>query len=141
MSNYRGEIKRIYIGLPEGFPKKVVWVQRKFRTNELSHTPGGADVIVEYHTSKVLGYDWVKYPSRYVETIFNREIEDSVKDFRALSRFEKTNLFRKEVKRIFARKYESPKDYETIQFQEIWNHTSEIEPWEALKKYDLVSDR
>ena len=75
------EIKKIYLGLPQDMRTRVFWVGRKFRTNLLSHQPGGGDIIVEYHSGKIFGYDWIKYPSRYVLNIFNRHFKKNNENF------------------------------------------------------------
>jgi hypothetical protein len=58
-------IKRVSLGLPKSLVNDVLWVAREYRTNPLSHEPGGSDVVVEYHNDEVLGYDWIKFPSKY----------------------------------------------------------------------------
>lgn len=69
------KIKRIYLGIPEKLIDQILWVSRNYRTNHLSHIGGGGDIIVEYHKkNKVLGYDLIKYPSRYIYKIFIREL-------------------------------------------------------------------
>lgn len=44
-------------------------VQDKYRTNPLSHRPGGYEVMVAYQDGKIFVYDKVKIPGSYVESI------------------------------------------------------------------------
>lgn len=41
----------------------------EFRTNELSLIPGGKKVTVTYENGKVLTYDKVKSPGKYIKSI------------------------------------------------------------------------
>ena len=68
-------LSRVYIGLPRHLDDIVLWVDRQYRTNFLSHIPGGYDVVVEYHDGRALGYDWIKYPWAYIRTFFGGIIE------------------------------------------------------------------
>jgi hypothetical protein len=129
-------VKRVYTGLPEILSKKVRWVSREYRTNPLSHDPGGSDVIVEYHKGTVLGYDWIKFPSKYIRKIFNGEISRKNETFESLNSSQQVEIFRVEVRRIYARKYEKDEDFENIPFREIWNHDSPQDPWSMLEDYD-----
>lgn len=45
-------------------PKKV---QTKFRTNVLSHIPGGCVIILTYKNGDSLIYDKIKHPKKYLE--------------------------------------------------------------------------
>lgn len=113
------DIKNVYIGLPEDLREKVLWVDRQHRKNPLSFIPGGYDVVVEYLYDKVLGYDWIKYPTRYIDTFFPNS--DS-KDY-------------SEIIRIFARSYQD-QDFEIVKFEEIWNvNTSKESPRIALERF------
>ncbi len=69
------EPERVYIGLPLRLAHVVLWVDRTYRTNPLSHIPGGYDVVVEYHDGRALGYDWIKMPWAYIRTFFGGIIE------------------------------------------------------------------
>lgn len=123
------KIKRIYIGVPEELRSKVFWVERGYRVNELSFVLGGSDIIVEYQSGKVYGYDWVKYPGRYLNAVFERDFFKGVKDEDRLAEL------RKHVRRIFIRKY----DGLTIHsegFSEVWNESSSRAlPFELLDKF------
>lgn len=59
----------IITDIPKHMEQKLFYVNRDFRTNPLSHEPGGFDVIVELWSGCVYHYDWVKFPGRYVEKI------------------------------------------------------------------------
>jgi hypothetical protein len=54
----------------ENFKKKILWVDDEHRTNPWSLRPGGSTVVVEYLDNKILGYDKVKRPERYMLKIF-----------------------------------------------------------------------
>ena len=56
---------KVYNGLPDDFINKIFWPDRDYRTNPLSHIPGGSDLIIEYTDEKIIGYDWIKFPDRY----------------------------------------------------------------------------
>ncbi len=135
------EIKKIYLGLPQDMRTRVFWVGRKFRTNLLSHQPGGGDIIVEYHSGKIFGYDWIKYPSRYVLNIFNRHFKKNNENFERFKENIQLGIIKKEVSRIFARVYEKD-EFETVNFEEVWN--SEIDkklPWDKLKEFVNIKEK
>ena len=135
------EIKKIYLGLPQDMRTRVFWVGRKFRTNLLSHQPGGVDIIVEYHSGKIFGYDWIKYPSRYVLNIFNRHFKKNNENFETFKENIQLGIIKKEVSRIFARVYEKD-EFETVNFEEVWN--SEIDkklPWDKLKEFVNIKEK
>ena len=135
------EIKKIYLGLPQEMRTRVFWVGRKFRTNLLSHQPGGGDIIVEYHSGKIFGYDWIKYPSRYVLNIFNRHFKKNNENFETFKENIQLGIIKKEVSRIFARVYEKD-EFETVNFEEVWN--SEIDkklPWDKLKEFVNIKEK
>lgn len=132
------EIKKIYLGLPQDMRTRVFWVGRKYRTNLLSHQPGGGDIIVEYHSGKVFGYDWIKYPSRYVSNIFIKQFKKANENFETFKENIQLGIIKKEVSRLFARVYEED-EFETVNFEEVWN--SEIDeklPWDKLKEFEDI---
>lgn len=126
------QIKRIYKGLPPHLVEKTFWPAREYRTNQLSHIPGGADVVIEYQNDTVYGYDWVKRPDRYVKAILSKmyfikndfELGDTL------------SLLRENVKRVYARCYFDDNSYKDEPFKEAWNfETSSNLPWQELEKY------
>lgn len=129
------QIKRIYLGLPDSFKETVFWVGRKYRTNLLSHSPGGGDIIVEYHNGKILGYDWIKYPSRYVQNIFIKLFFRNDTTFEQYKEYDQVKIIKKEISKVFTRIYEKD-EFETVPFEEVWN--SEIDntlPWNNIEEY------
>ena len=129
-------IKDTFIGLPDHLIGKILWVKRNYRTNSLSHVPGGTDVIVEYLDNTVLGYDWIKMPSKYIEKFWNQYFEEIYSDFEEWSENEKNDEIKQKIKSVFARKKEDSEN-EIDPFREVWNYeTSTITPWEALEIYD-----
>ncbi|MGL2987733.1 hypothetical protein ACSVH5_09065 [Flavobacterium sp. RSSA_27] len=129
-------IKRVFLGLPKSLANSVLWVSRQYRTNALSHAPGGSDVVVEYHKGNVYGYDWIKFPSRYVSAIWNKGISKIHVDYEDWDEDEQVEEIKKEIKSIYARKY-NKENFETVPFEEIWNSmTSDELPWKLLEKYD-----
>ncbi len=56
------ELRNIYIGLPPDLVNNVLCIAEEYRTNSMSFEVCGSDVIVEYHTQEVLGYDRIKMP-------------------------------------------------------------------------------
>jgi hypothetical protein len=131
------KVKKVYLGLPHHLVENVLWVAREFRTNQLSHEPGGSDVVVEYQDEKVYGYDWIKYPSRYVQKIWTEGISEVYEDYDEWEEDVQLDLIKREIRRIFARKYKK-EEYDSEPFKEIWNSETSFEnPWTLLKSYDI----
>jgi len=129
-------IKRVYLGLPKNLADAVLWVAREYRTNPLSYKPGGSDVVVEYHNDNVYGYDWIKFPSKYVSKIWTKGISEIHDDYEYWEEEEQIEEIKKEIKRIYARKYKK-ENFEIVPFKEIWNsETSDDLPWKLLEEYD-----
>lgn len=59
----------------KNFKKEILWVDNEHRTHPWSVRPGGGSVVVVYLTGKVLGYDKVKRPHRYIPKIFRGDKE------------------------------------------------------------------
>ena len=49
--------------------KNPIKVKKKYRTNPLSHTPGGVTVTVKLKDGTSLQYDNVKYPNGYINKL------------------------------------------------------------------------
>jgi hypothetical protein len=129
-------IKRVYLGLPKELIDIILWVAREYRTNPLSHHPGGSDVVVEYHNTKVFGYDWIKFPSKYVSRIWTKGITKIYEDYGNWEEEKQMDEIKKEIKSIYARKYDK-ENFETVPFKEIWNSkTANVLPWKLLEDYD-----
>lgn len=122
----------IYIGIPENIKNFVKWVTRYYRVNELSHIPGGSDVIIEYTNGMILGYDWIKNPSNYVESIIYYHI---LKGFEKYSIIQKIEIIKDNIIAIYARKYKK-ENHNSVEFEKAWDQQSNILPWKMLKKYD-----
>ncbi len=58
--------------------KKPYKVGDKWRTNELSHHPGGVKVFVKYKNEFVKVYDKVKYPDKFINKIAESNDPDIV---------------------------------------------------------------
>ncbi|MCI1187667.1 hypothetical protein MON38_09560 [Hymenobacter sp. DH14] len=114
-------IKRIYTGLPEHLVKEVLWVERNYRINELSHQPGGFDIVIEYKSGNVLGYDWIKRPSHYIEKILQTEYIQEEKGFHQLTDDEQNALALKYIRAAYARNYKDKKNYDSAVFKQVWN--------------------
>jgi len=129
-------VKRVYLGLPKSLKDHVLWVARNFRTNPLSHKPGGSDVVVEYHDARVYGYNRIKFPSQYISTIWNKGISEVHEDFSKYDKEKQLKIIKENIKRIFARKY-IKENFDDVPFKEIWNYEKSYElPWKRLKEYD-----
>lgn len=123
------EIKRIYIGLPEELITKIFWIKREYRINDLSFQHGGADIIVVYKNGAINGYDWIKYPSKYIQSIFNKTFLENTED--------ELLTLKQHVSRIFARKF-NKKNVNSEGFIELWNGaTSTQMPYENLEKFTV----
>jgi len=132
------KIYRVFVGLPVSLKNRVWWVERKYRHNSLSHIPGGSDVVVEYHDTRVFSYDWIKFPSAYVQKIWLTDISGLHRNFQKYNKDEQLKLIKDEIKRIFARKYKA-EDFKIEPFKEVWNfETSDELPWERLKEFDQI---
>lgn len=129
-------VKRVFLGLPKYFVDNILWVAREYRTNPLSHEPGGSDVVIEYHNDSIYCYDWIKFPSKYVSKIWTKGISEIYEDYENWDEDEQMEEIRKEIRCIYARKY-NKENFETVSFKEIWkSETSEVNPWKLLKEYD-----
>ena len=113
------QIKRVYLGLPERLKAYVLWVAREYRTNPLSHEEGGSDVVVEYHSDEVFGYDWIKFPSKYVSAIFYKRIDVDKEHFEVYDEDEQLTTIKDEIKSIYARKWSSMEDHDKVPFEEV----------------------
>lgn len=132
-----GQIKRVYLGLPERLKSTVLWVAREYRTSPLSHQKGGSDIVVEYHSNEVFGYDWIKFPSKYVSAIFYARINIEREEFEVIDKDEQLTKIKAEIKSIYARKLRSMEDHDKEPFEEVWNSVDSKEtPWEILEEYD-----
>ena len=131
------EISHVYIGLPEHLAMAVLWVAREYRTNPLSHIPGGSDVVVEYHDGRVFGYDWIKKPSAYISKFFAGIIEYASDIFNELDEQRQIEITKRKIAKVFARKYKDKNEYSTASFIEVWNSESSNEmPVDALKRFE-----
>jgi len=52
-------------------------VRDEYRSNDLSHTPGGVTVVVKLTNGKTREYDKIKYPNRYIDKVI---LKDDVED-------------------------------------------------------------
>lgn len=130
------EPERVYIGLPLRLAHVVLWVDRQYRTNRLSHIPGGSDVVVEYHDGSALGYDWIKMPDAYIRTFFAGIIEYGSDEFNRLDEKNQIEITKNKIASFYARKYNNEEEYSTAVFVEVWNsETSKEMPWNALKRF------
>ena len=77
-------IKNIYCGLREQLRSVILWVSDHFHLHPLSLEPGGFDVVVEYHSGEVFGYDKIKSLWLYVQAILCKRINLTVADLQRL---------------------------------------------------------
>ncbi|MGI0498505.1 hypothetical protein ACOKW7_05270 [Limnospira platensis CENA597] len=133
---------RVYIGLPRHLANKILWVDRRYRTNPLSHIPGGSDVVVEYHNGQVLGYDWIKKPWVYIRTFFAGLIEYVDDEFESLDEIIQLQMTKSKISRVYARKYKNEEERADTDFQEVWNsQTANEMPWTSLKRFAYQSSK
>ena len=134
--------ERVYIGLPERLVDLVLWVERKYRTNPLSHMPGGSDVVVEYHDGQALGYDWIKKPSVYIRTFFAGIVEYGSHEYNGFNQNRQLEIAKDKIAKFYARKYSDDEEYSTAAFEEVWNsNTSNEMPWKSLERFDCKQQR
>ena len=137
ITSHNREPKHVYIGLPEHLVEDVLWVAREYRTNPLSHIPGGNDIVVEYHDGRVFGYDWIKNPSAYISTFFAGIVEYASNVFKRLDEQSQIEITKRKIAKVFARKYKDESEYSTVSFTEVWNSKSSNEmPANALKRFE-----
>lgn len=127
-SRFQRPIEKVYLGLPDHLVHRVQPVAREYRTNPLSHEPGGFDIVVEYKDGDVLLYDWIKRPSAYVAAFFSGgyELADKADG----------------ITRIFLRKYLTEEERPLAEFREVWNSVTSLEhPVVVLKAHDLEPEK
>jgi hypothetical protein len=56
----------------------TIYVADKYRTNSLSHKPGGCTIAVILKSGLKLIYDKVKYPKRYAEAIHGDDVAEVI---------------------------------------------------------------
>lgn len=142
--NRRGSIQpeRVYIDRPEHLDNVVLWVERKYRTNPLSHRPGGYDVVVEYHDGRALGYDWIKSPEAYIRTFFAGIIEYGSDEFNRLDEKSQLELAKNKIAKFYARWYSNNRERSIAKFEEVWNSETATEmPWKALRRLNSKPQR
>lgn len=130
------QINHVYLGIPQHLFHKIIWVEQKYRTNSLSRSPGGTNVVVEFHNQDVFGYDRIKRPSAYIEKFCNEYTTIDI-EYDTLSEQLKIDFFKQYIHRIFAQK----NDPQMIAYQEVWNYqTASKFPWAALTEFDIYPE-
>jgi hypothetical protein len=125
-------------GLPQELQNDLFWVGQKYRTNELSLSPGGTNVIVYYQSGDVLGYDRIKYPSRYIDVILSRRVFNDGVKLSEIPSEQAADLIVGEVAAIYALKYEDVENG-SHDYKEVWNCDSDQMPWDGLDDYQSTS--
>ena len=130
------EIKSVYIGIPDHLSETAFWVAREYRTNPLSHIPGGYDVIVEYHNGRSLWYDWIKIPWVYIRTFFNGIIEEVSYEFNNLDKTNQLQVVKSKISGFYTRSYKDEQARSKAEFVKVWDsETANEMPWESLEKF------
>jgi hypothetical protein len=96
-------IKDIYLGLPNNLKDKVMWVDRDYRTHPWSFEPGGHDIVVEFSTGEVLGYDWIKSPNEYINKIVSERAGFKIVQYKKLNVKDKIHIYKNFVYSIYIR--------------------------------------
>ena len=123
------KIKDVYVGLPEHLVDNILWVKRNYRTNPLSHIPGGVDVVVEYHNGENFGYDWVKYPIKYIKKLFPQMVDYYDQVFFKLSKKKQLEIAQEKIAKFYARESNNQSA-----FVEFWDSkTSNEMPWDSFE--------
>lgn len=112
----------------------------------MSFIDGGADIVIEYKSGSVYGYDWVKKPGLYVKAIISRKINYFENSTNPSSEAYKLKLIKNVINRIYAREFEKSTFY-SARYKLCWDNNSQILPWDSFSanktKIDLdffVSD-
>lgn len=119
------DIKRIYVGLPENLLSRLVYVEDDYRTNVLSHLPGGRDVVVEYANGKAFWYDRIKRPAEYIRKILIYEIADGNEStFDNLKEETQLELTKQIIVAAYTRNHNDVSNAKTTSFKKVWNSDS-----------------
>jgi hypothetical protein len=102
-------LRKIFLGLPNDLIKKVLWVDRKFRTHDWSFIPGGFDIVVVFNNGEILAYDWIKSPLKYVARIIIKREKIEYEAFKEFEVTRKIKLFETHINCIYSRKIEQDK--------------------------------
>lgn len=137
------KIKRIYTGLPKHLSNEVIWVERKYRINDLSHQPGGFDIVLEYKSGNVLGYDWIKKPSSYIQQILKNDLSnEEANAFEDFNDDKQLEIAKTLVRVAYARDYQDKTLYDSAEFQQIWNAAeSRITLKKALQAFESTNHK
>lgn len=118
------KIKKITIGIPQNISKKIRWVLDEYRTNELSIIPGGFDIVIEYYSGDIFGYDKVKEPNAYIKRVILKEINHPYNEFNNLEKNNLIKLIKEKINRIYYRN-----QHNSLVFNELWNSSKNKTPW------------
>jgi len=121
-------------GLSTEISSSLFWVGQSYRTNELSLTPGGTNVIVHYRNGEVLGYNRIKYPSKYIDAILSRRVFGNGTKLSEIPSEAAVEFISNEVVAIYALKYEDV-DKGCEEYKEVWNCDSTQMPWDKMDDY------
>ena len=95
------------------------------------------NIVIEYTNGKIYAYDRVKFPSVYINQIFRKYIKNQYSSFENLERLDQIKIIRSEVKKMYARNYNSESGFNTNSFEEVWDSSTSIDlPWESLKEFE-----
>ena len=131
------KIKHIYNGVPEQLANKVLWVERKFRINELSHQPGGFDIIIEYFSGNVFAYDWIKKPGFYTGKILENEAKQNELDYDYQDEKIVLAASKRFIKSAYCKYYDNKNKAQSVPFEKVWDATTScISVVEALMNFE-----
>jgi hypothetical protein len=105
-------------GIPEYIQQKIQWVEDSERLNPLSFIEGGTTLVLLFKNGNVLGYDKIKYPSRYIHEILRSPSFRSIIDIY------------KDVDRVFVAYSHD------LRFSEAWSKDSSVSLVASLQQYD-----
>ena len=119
--------------LPTGH--EILWVADKFRTNELSHQPGGTWVMTLDDEDQALGYDKIKFPSRYIRVFAAMYFKMRYDDVKAMGEDELNNEFKEHgLRAIWAVTSDGVG-------KKVWDQDSDESPAEVLKAFDNIKGK
>jgi len=115
----------------------IFWVGQGYRTNPLSKTEGGSEVVVVYANGSKYGYDRIKKPSRYIDAISHKIIDLDKDTYDSLTDEEKLSSFKEAINLIYVRRPSQESTASSPLYEEVWNsEIADLLPAALLDAYE-----